>query len=132
MFSQYILLNFWRLHNSQLKTQVKLEFNKKSIDGSSKANLTKANDSKIWGVCYELDEIGFEKLREFEKGYFEHEVAVYNEKKEILTNAKTFISDKICDRLPTKEYLGIIIDGAKQNEPPEDYVQKLERQKFIH
>ncbi len=105
---------------------------KKSIDGSSKANLTKANESAVWGVCYELDEIGFEKLRKFEKGYFEHEVTVYNEKKEILTNAKTFVSDNICDKLPTKEYLDIIIDGAKQNKLPEDYIQKLERQKCIH
>lgn len=109
----------------------KLEFNKKSIDGSSKANLTKANESEVWGVCYELDEIGFEKLRELEKGYFEHEVTVYNEKREILTSAKTFVSDKICDRLPNKEYLNIIIDGAKQNKLPENYIEKLEVQKFI-
>lgn len=98
---------------------------------TKKANLTKVSESEVWGDCYELDEIGFEKLRELEKGYFEHEVTVYNEKKEILTSAKTFVSDKICDRLPNKEYLNIIIDGAKQNKLPKDYIEKLEIQKFI-
>ncbi len=109
----------------------KLEFNKKSSDGSSKANLTEEIESEVWGVCYELDESGFEKLREFEKGYFEREVIVYNEKQELLAIAKTFVSDKICDKLPTKKYLNIIIDGAKQHELPEDYIQKLKIQKFI-
>ncbi len=109
----------------------KLEFNKKSIDGSSKANITKSDGEIVWGICYVLDADGFENLSKHEKGYEELEVIVYDENQEILFTAKTFISNKICDKLPTKEYLNIIIDGAKQHELPEDYVHKLEIQKFI-
>jgi gamma-glutamylcyclotransferase len=55
----------------------KLEFNKKSIDGSSKANITESEGEIVWGVCFELDKVGFENLRKHEKGYEETEVVVY-------------------------------------------------------
>lgn len=106
----------------------KLEFNKKSIDGSSKANITKAIGEIVWGVCFELDAGGFENLRNHEKGYKELEVTVYNENQEILFTAKTFVSNKTCDKLPTKEYLDRIITGAKQHELPKDYINTLEKQ----
>ena len=109
----------------------KLEFNKKSIDGSSKANITKFADEIVWGICYVLDVDGFENLKEYEKGYKELEITVYSENQEILFTAKTFISDKICAELPIKEYLNIIIGGAKQHELPQDHIQKLELQKFV-
>jgi len=106
----------------------KLEFNKKSIDGSSKANITKSDGEIVWGICYELDAAGFENLRKHEKGYEKLEVAVYDENQEVLFTAKTFISNKICDKLPTKDYLDKIIEGAKQHELPKDYIEKIEKQ----
>ena len=106
----------------------KLEFNKKSTDGSSKANITKATGEIVWGVCFKLDTDGFENLRNHEKGYDELLVTVYDENCEILFRAKTFISSKICDKLPTKEYLDRIIAGAKQHKLPKDYIKKVENQ----
>lgn len=106
----------------------KLEFNKKSIDGSSKANITKVTGEIVWGICFELDTDGFEKLISYEKGYEELEVTVYNEDQEILSTAKTFISNKICDKLPAENYLNKIIEGAKQHKLPEDYIKKIEKQ----
>jgi len=106
----------------------KLEFNKKSIDGSSKANITKSDGEIVWGICYVLDIDGFENLRKHEKGYEELEVTVYDENQEILFTAKTFISNKICDKLPTKEYLDRIIKGAKQYKLPKDYISNLGNQ----
>lgn len=106
----------------------KLEFNKQSKDGSSKANITKAIGKIVWGICFELDTDGFENLKKYEKGYEELEVAVYNENQEILFTAKTFISNKICVKLPTNEYLQRIITGAKQHKLPEDYIKEIEKQ----
>ncbi len=106
----------------------KLEFNKESKYGSSKANITKAINEIVWGVCFELDIDGFENLRKCEIGYDEQEVVVCDENQEMLVIAKTFISNKICDKLPTKEYLDRIIEGAKQHELPEDYIKNLEEQ----
>ncbi len=106
----------------------KIEFNKKSIDGSSKANITKFQDEIVWGICFELDEDGFENLRRFEKGYEELEINVYDENQKILFTARTFISNKICNKLPTKEYLDKIIEGAKQHKLPKDYINQLEKQ----
>lgn len=117
----------YKSHKGFIK-DYKLEFNKQSKDGSSKANITKLIGEIVWGVCFELDTNGFENLRKYEKGYEELEVTVYNENQESLFTAKTFISSKICDKLPTKDYLGKIIEGAKQHEIPEDYISKIEKQ----
>lgn len=106
----------------------KLEFNKQSKDGSSKANIIKVIGKIVWGICFELDTDGFENLKKYEKGYEELEVAVYNENQEILFTAKTFISNKICVKLPTNEYLQRIITGAKQHKLPEDYIKEIEKQ----
>ncbi len=106
----------------------KLEFNKKSIDGSSKANITKSDGEIVWGICYELDAAGFENLRKHEKGYEELEIIVHDENQEIPFTAKTFFSNKICDQLPTINYLDKIIEGAKQHELPKDYIEKIEKQ----
>jgi gamma-glutamylcyclotransferase len=106
----------------------KFEFNKESKDGSSKANITEITGEIVWGVCFELDAGVFENLRKFEKGYDEQEVVVYGENQEILFKAITFISTKICDKLPTKDYLDRIVTGAKQHELPNDYIEKLEQQ----
>lgn len=106
----------------------KLEFNKKSIDGSSKANITKAKGEIVWGVCFKLDVDGFENLKNHEKGYNEKDVIVYNENQEILFTAKTFVSNKICEKLPTIDYLNKIIQGAKQHKLPKGYINKIEKQ----
>lgn len=107
----------------------KLEFNKKSIDGSSKANITESEGEIVWGVCFELDSEGFENLKKHEKGYEETEVVVYDENQKILFSAKTFISNKICDKLPTKTYLDRITIGARQHELPESYINTLKTQR---
>lgn len=117
----------YKSHKGFIKNY-KLKFNKKSIDGSSKANITESEDETVWGICFELDFAGFENLRNHEKGYAEQEVIVYNENQEILFTAKTFVSNKICDKLPTKAYLDKIIEGAKQHELPEDYIENLQKQ----
>lgn len=106
----------------------KIEFNKESKDGSSKANITEIKGEIVWGVCFELDANGFENLRKFEKGYDEQEVIVYGENQEILFKAITFISTNTCDKLPTKDYLDRIVIGSKQHELPKDYIGKLEQQ----
>jgi gamma-glutamylcyclotransferase (GGCT)/AIG2-like uncharacterized protein YtfP len=106
----------------------KLKFNKESKDGSSKANIIQEQSEKVWGVCYELDSEGFNNLKECEKGYNEQEILVFDENRKMLLIAKTFISNKICDKLPTKDYMDKIIEGAKQHELPEDYIKNLEKQ----
>ncbi len=105
----------------------KLEFNKKSVDGSSKANITESKNEVVWGVCFELDTHGFKKLKKHEKGYEEIEVEVFDENQKII-KAKTFISNKICDKLPIEEYLQRIITGAKQHKLPKDYIEEIEKQ----
>lgn len=101
-----------------------LVFNKKSIDESSKANI-RSNGSKVWGVCYELDDDGYEKLKGHEEGYNERDVAVYDEEDKLFIIAKTFTSKQISENAPKKDYVKLIIEGAKENDLPETYIQQV-------
>ncbi len=120
--------NFYDYHPGYLKGY-ELVFNKRSYDGTSKANIIKNKEgSKVWGICYELcyelDEKDFEKLKEDEKGYKDEEVIVYeNDNKFII--AKTFISKDISNDFPSKEYVNLIIEGAKEKQLPEEYIQHI-------
>ncbi|MFC1732228.1 gamma-glutamylcyclotransferase family protein [candidate division KSB1 bacterium] len=47
----------------------KLVCNKKSIDGTGKANLIEEIGSTVWGVLFEVDETEIRILDKIEKGY---------------------------------------------------------------
>ena len=99
-------------------------FNKKSIDGTSKANIRKSGDkSKVWGVCFEMDNEAFELLKEFENGYETQEVQIRTDFYVII--AETFISNNVSDIPPDKNYIKKIIDGAKEMALPEEYISYI-------
>lgn len=101
-------------------------FNKKSKDGSSKANLEVDDNNKVWGVCYELTENEYEKLKSYEGGYEEiKEVAVYSEDTKLLAVASTFISNQISEQPPTQKYFELVYEGAEEHGLPEDYLRFL-------
>jgi len=99
-------------------------FNKRSIDGTSKANIRKSeNESKVWGVCFEMDNEAFELLKEFESGYETQDVQIRTDFYIIV--AETFISNDVSDNPPDKNYVKIIIDGAKKMALPEEYISYI-------
>ena len=101
-----------------------LVFNKRSIDGTSKANIKKSgNESKVWGVCFEMDNEALELLKEFENGYKTQEVRIKTDDYVII--AETFISHEISNDLPDKNYVQIIIDGAKEMALPDEYISYI-------
>ena len=42
-------------------------YNKKGKDGSSRGNMEKSFEEKTWGVCYEIDDLGFIDLRNLKR-----------------------------------------------------------------
>jgi len=99
-------------------------FNKRNIDGTSKANIRKSGSkSKVWGVCYEMDNEAFELLKEFESGYDTQEVQIKTDYYVII--AVTFISNDVSDIPPGKNYVQKIIDGAKKMALPEEYISYI-------
>jgi hypothetical protein len=107
-------------------------FNKKSKDGSGKANinLTDKSDDFVWGIVIQITEEQKEKLDRFEgkgKGYDEEtvEVILQNGTK---TEALTYVADK--DSLdfslkPFDWYKALIVFGLMENQFPTDYLIKI-------
>lgn len=99
--------------------------------GTSKANLLKDASSIVHGVCYELDNEGFDKLEKCEGGYEVIDVAVFKDKK-LFIIAKTFISDKRDSNLkPEESYLNCVLNGAEKMKLPKDYIEQI-KQSALH
>ena len=100
-------------------------YNKKSIDGTSKANITLSEGSEIQGICYEIDDDDLGILDQCEKGYNrikENIVILPN----IDATAITYISNSIIDAVsPSKEYRDIILKGARDWKLDDKYVQSV-------
>jgi hypothetical protein len=123
------LKNRIRIYHEHHKGFIKnhsLIFNKRSIDKTSKANIEYRKGCNVWGVCYEIDPEGFDKLAKIEKGYEIKEIAVFlqnDEAKFIVAN--TFISSDLSKNPPAKEYVDLIVRGAKEHDLPDDYIRQI-------
>lgn len=111
-----------------------LTFYKESKDGSGKATIVKAsNNSEVWGVLFEISDKDKKKLDKIEglgKGYDIINLNVYDKNNNII-NAFAYIAeeDYINENLkPFDWYFNYVINGAKENKLPEEYIDFL---KFI-
>jgi hypothetical protein len=101
-------------------------YNKKSIDGTSKANIVVSQGESVWGACYEIDDSEFKRLHdEHEKGYVVKKVWTATEKGAII--AKTFVSSSVTTASPQPTYVLTVITGATQHGLPDDYIEKCLR-----
>ena len=101
--------------------------NKRSTDGSGKANIIKSNGDEVWGVLYYLNKSQLELLDIIESGY-------HREKLKILLNgrrstlAEVYVSLNLReDPTATEEYKNNIIKGALEYSLPDFYVNKLKQ-----
>jgi glutamate synthase domain-containing protein 1 len=104
------------------------KFNKKSIDGTGKANIQQKEMSTVEGVVFEINSICLLRVENKEKGY--HKQSVQISSGENILNCITFVADKtrIDDHLkPSKEYKEKIVHGAKENQLSERYIVFLEK-----
>ena len=88
-------------------------YNKKSVDGTAKANIKPNNGTEVQGVCFEIDEEDFEILTQCEGGYDRRniEVNIENGNK---TKTVTYISSSIDETLKSSnEYKKLILQGAE-------------------
>lgn len=101
--------------------------NKKSIDGSGKANLVDSLGDVVWGVLYKVDIEELSKLDRAEGGY--QRLAM-----QVLTNEEDFIESEVyislrltTDPTPYDWYKDLIISGACEHELPSDYLEYLKQ-----
>lgn len=105
---------------------VRLICNKKSADGSAKANIVDSPSDVVWGVLWEVDASDLTKLDVAEGGY-------QRELRKVLTDggktvaAEVFVSETlISDAVAYDWYKALLIEGAREHELPEEYVRYLE------
>lgn len=113
----------------QLK-EYKFAYNKKSIDGTAKANLVKFEGGVVEGVaiCVEKTALG-EFLKEFEIGYDVVEVDLWIGESSF--KAVTCISHDFIDVGPKEDYVSKILIGAEENDLPEEYINEFLRPKNV-
>lgn len=105
----------------------RVSFNKKSDDGSGKANLVDAPSNVVWGVVFQLEESEIPKLDNTEKGYVKHNVSVVGDDRTLI-QAFTYVASKTDDELmPYDWYVMLIIQGAEENHLPKDYIEALKK-----
>jgi len=102
----------------------RFEYNKKSTDGTAKANINKQEGAEVLGVCYEIDKESLTVLSSYEKGYNPIEITLQLESN---TRAKAIVyisSSLTCDRNPSDGYRSTILKGAKDWGLEEKYIRE--------
>ncbi len=102
----------------------RLVFNKRSADGSGKANLVESPDEAVWGVLYEMHHDDMNILDQYEVGYHRVGVCVYVGDDPL--TAYTHLSTSLTDRpLPYRWYKGLVLKAALEHGLPDDYLEYL-------
>lgn len=104
----------------------KVLFNKRSTDGSGKANLVESPGDVTWGVLYEMNDSDVEQLDRIEKGYQRIKIRVWQPDGETL-EAVTYQSTQLTDDpIAYDWYKDLLITGAREHHLPQDYIAYLE------
>lgn len=105
----------------------KVLFNKRSTDGSGKANLVESPGDVTWGVLYEMNDSDVEQLDRIEKGYQRIKIRVWQPDGETL-EAVTYQSTQLTDDpIAYDWYKDLLITGARDHHLPQDYIAYLEQ-----
>ena len=107
--------------------------NKISRDGSGKANIVKGSmlESNVWGVLYTIkdsEKIDLDRVEGLGFGYHEDNLQIKSNNNSIV-QAQVYIADEeVCDDnlKPYDWYKAYIINGAKNNKLPHEYLKLLE------
>jgi hypothetical protein len=103
----------------------RLVFNKKSKDGSGKANLIDDPECNTWGALYKLDMKDIALLDKIEGGYTRLSTEVQlPDGSHVL--AKVYVSIALTDEPIAYEwYKSLVLKGAKEHELPGNYIDYL-------
>jgi len=104
----------------------KMVLNKRSRDGSGKANLVESPGDVTWGVLYEIRNSDLETLDRVEGGYQRITVQVQQPGVTVV-EAVTYISGNLTnDPRPYRWYKELLLSGAREHNLPQDYIARLE------
>lgn len=124
-----------RIDRTNLECQVayldgyKLSFNKPADDGSGYAMISQCEGETVYGVLYALHEAELKKLDRYEgvpSHYVRRRIPVTALNRDVIS-AQTYFAVSQSDGLkPRRNYLDLIIAGARSHELPPHYIARLE------
>lgn len=104
-----------------------LRWHKRSRDGSGKCDIIQSDNSRAFGVLYQIadaDKRALDRAEGLGNGYKEDRVQVCLEGTSL--TASTYQATDVDESLkPYSWYQALVIGGAKEHGLPEDYVQQL-------
>ena len=106
----------------------RLAFNKRSVDGTIKANVVEDASREVWGVAYRCDEAAMAAMDRWEgAGYRRRAVQVITGSGRRL-DAVTYVATRIDpEGAPHDDYLRLILGGAEHHRLPKSYIRDIER-----
>lgn len=110
-----------------------LKFNKKSVDGTTKANIIPAPEQRVYGVLYKMNAVELNKLDNIEgvtSGHYSRKtVPVCTINGEVFM-ADVFIANEkyICEdsaMRPSQQHLNTLVNAASDNRLDPQYIEYL-------
>lgn len=108
-----------------------LHFNKVSIDGSLKANISSNEKEDVFGIIFKINPNKKEELDKAEglgKGYVQQQIKVEIIQSQKKINAFTYVGDTIDNsgvNMPYDWYLKLITIGAEEHKLPSEYLDRI-------
>lgn len=104
----------------------RMVFNKRSMDGSGKANLVDSPGDLVWGVLFTLDSTSFDRLDRAEGGYERKSLTVWTSEGNPVV-AEVYTSTQLTSKpVPYEWYKNLVLAGAREHELPQEYLDYLE------
>ncbi len=106
----------------------RLCFNKRSRDGSGKANVERYSGGEVWGVLYTISEPHLKVLDEGEgPGYYREKLRLCTPDGEEAWVYLAHRSAKDSTLRPYSWYKRFLVEGAREHSLPASYIDALER-----
>jgi len=110
-------------------SKYRLRFNKRSLDGSGKANVENDSASEVWGVLYSIPEDQLAALDQGEGSGYSRERVVVLGRDGTSSKAWVYVAtepDADPELRPYWWYKRFLVERAKEHELPPAYVERLE------
>ena len=93
------------------------------------ADIVPEPGAEVWGALYEVDGPCLAALDEYEgvPRYYRRETVRVVDDAGVEHEAMTYVANRTGEFAPSRQYLGIIVRGAREHGLPEEYVRAVEQ-----
>ena len=92
------------------------------------ADIVAEPEAEVWGVLYDVDDEGMASLDAFEgvPRAYRRETVTVTDDEGVEREAQTYIAHRTGEFAPGREYLDLIVTGAREHGLPDEYIRSVE------